>query len=122
MADVEGVAKAFVSHYWTTFDTNRSALAALYNEQSMLTFQNQKFQGQQAILQKLQALPFGECKHRIVSCDAQPSVSGGILVFITGELIAEGENRPLRFSQVFHLAPNEGSFYVTNDMFSLQYG
>jgi len=111
-----------VDHYYRTFDTNRSGLAGLYTDQSIMTFQSQKFQGQQQIVEKLSALPFSSCQHRIVSFDAQPSVSGGILVFVTGEILPEGESHPLRFSQVFHLAPMNNSFVVTNDMFALAYG
>jgi len=39
------------------------------------------------ILQKLTTLPFQACQHRVSSLDAQPSVGGGILVFVTGQLL-----------------------------------
>jgi len=88
----------------------------------MLTFEGQKFQGSQAIAQKLAALPFAQCKVQPSSMDFQPSVSGGILVFVTGNIITEGESNPLKFSQVFHLMPVNNSFVVTNDLFRLNYG
>ncbi|KAI3428575.1 hypothetical protein D9Q98_007397 [Chlorella vulgaris] len=119
MADPEAVAKAFTDHYYNTFDTARANLASLYQEQSMLTFEGQKFQGMQAILSKLTSLSFQQCKHHVVSLDAQPSVSGGILIFVTGQLLPEGESNPLKFSQTFHLAPVGGSFVITNDLFRL---
>ncbi|PSC70930.1 Nuclear transport factor 2 [Micractinium conductrix] len=122
MADPEAVAKAFTDHYYATFDTARNNLAGLYQDQSMLTFEGQKFQGTQAILQKLTSLPFQQCKHHISSLDAQPSLSGGVLVFVTGQLLPEGETNPLKFSQTFHLAPVGGSYVVTNDLFRLNYG
>ena len=53
----------------------------------MLTFEGQKFQGSQAIAQKLAALPFAQCKVQPSSMDFQPSVSGGVLVFVTGNII-----------------------------------
>lgn len=77
-------------------------------------------------------------------------MSGGLLVFVIGEILPEGEHHALRFSQVtggpgalpahcalnapllefltlcspqvFHLAPMNNSFIVTNDMFTLNYG
>jgi hypothetical protein len=73
-------------------------------------------------MQKLGALPFANCQHRVASLDAQPSVGGGILVFVTGQLLPEGETNPLKFSQAFHLVPVGGSFVVTNDLFRLNYG
>lgn len=79
--------QAFTDHYYNTFDTNRPALAGLYQEQSMLTFEGQKFAGQGAITQKLTSLPFQQCQHRVVSLDAQPSVSQGVNIFVTGQLI-----------------------------------
>ncbi|PRW44426.1 Nuclear transport factor 2 [Chlorella sorokiniana] len=121
-ADPESVAKAFTDHYYATFDTARTNLAGLYQDQSMLTFEGQKFQGTQAIMGKLTSLPFQACKHHISSLDAQPSLSGGVLVFVTGQLLPEGETNPLKFSQTFHLAPVGGSFVVTNDLFRLNYG
>ena len=34
----------------------------------------------------------------------------------------EGETRPCKFSQVFHLMPAGASWFVFNDMFRLNYG
>lgn len=42
-------AQAFTDHYYATFDTARPNLAGLYQDQSMLTFEGQKFQGTQAV-------------------------------------------------------------------------
>lgn len=79
--------QAFTDHYYSTFDGNRAGLAGLYQEQSLLTFEGQKFVGSQQIMEKLGGLPFQSCQHRVVSLDSQPSVGGGILVFVTGQLI-----------------------------------
>jgi hypothetical protein len=38
-------AQAFTDHYYATFDSNRQALVGLYQEQSFLTFEGQKFAG-----------------------------------------------------------------------------
>eukprot|EP00884_Botryococcus_braunii_P013480 jgi/Botrbrau1/22132/Bobra.0206s0056.1 len=121
MADPNQVAKAFVEHYYKTFDTNRGALAGLYQADGILTFEGQQYQGQAQIAGKLTSLPFAACQHHVSSADAQPSLSGGIIVFVTGQLLTEGESNPLKFSQVFHLAPVGGSFAVTNDLFRLNY-
>lgn len=121
MADPDAVAKAFTDHYYNTFDTNRSGLTGLYQDQSLLSFEGQKFQGSQQIMQKLTTLPFQQCKHHVSSIDAQPSIGGGLIVFVTGQLLPEGETNPLKFSQTFHLMPTGGSYVVTNDLFRLNY-
>ncbi|KAL7148848.1 hypothetical protein ABFS83_05G001200 [Erythranthe nasuta] len=121
--DPEAVSKAFVEHYYSTFDTNRGGLGSLYQESSMLTFEGQKFQGSQNITGKLTSLPFQQCQHHISTVDFQPSGPvGGMLVFVSGNLQLSGEQHALKFSQMFHLMPTpQGSFYVLNDIFRLNY-
>ncbi|GFP88391.1 nuclear transport factor 2 [Phtheirospermum japonicum] len=121
--DPDAVAKAFVNHYYTTFDTDRANLANLYQETSMLSFEGQKFQGAQSITAKLTSLAFQQCQHQISTVDCQPSgPAGGVLVFVSGNLQLGGEQHPLKFSQMFHLIPTpQGSFYVLNDIFRLNY-
>uniref|UniRef100_A0A061SAF1 Nuclear transport factor 2 n=1 Tax=Tetraselmis sp. GSL018 TaxID=582737 RepID=A0A061SAF1_9CHLO len=122
MASPDEVAKAFVGHYYQTFATNRDALVSLYQEQSKLTWEGQQFLGAQAIVQKFKALPFQNVRHDISVVDAQPSPSGGITLMVNGKLLAEGEQHPLQFSQMFHLMPINNSFVVTNEIFRLCYG
>ncbi|CAN6975724.1 unnamed protein product [Brassica rapa subsp. trilocularis] len=121
--DPDAVAKAFVEHYYSTFDNNRIGLGGLYQEASMLTFEGQKIQGVQSIVAKLTSLPFQQCKHNISTVDCQPSgPASGMLVFVSGNLQLAGEEHALKFSQMFHLMPTpQGSFYVFNDIFRLNY-
>ncbi|CAL1358399.1 unnamed protein product [Linum trigynum] len=120
--DPDTVAKAFVEHYYSTFDTNRAGLVGLYQDGSMLTFEGQKIQGAQNIAAKLTSLPFEQCKHSITTVDCQPSgPAGGMVVFVSGNLQLAGEQHPLKFSQMFHLMPTQGSFFVFNDIFRLNY-
>mmetsp|Transcript_12376 Transcript_12376/g.31436 ORF Transcript_12376/g.31436 Transcript_12376/m.31436 type:complete len:127 (-) Transcript_12376:63-443(-) len=125
MADFEGIAKAFIDHYYKTFDTpgGRGQLSALYQEQSMLTWEGQKLQGAAQIVNKLSSLPFQQCKHHVSTMDSQPAgQTGGIIVSVTGQLLVDGEQHPLKFSQVFQLMPSpQGSYYVLNDIFRLNY-
>ncbi|KAK4477311.1 hypothetical protein RD792_016527 [Penstemon davidsonii] len=152
--DPDAVAKAFVEHYYSTFDANRAGLANLYQEGSMLTFEGQKIMGSPNIVAKLTSLPFQQCQHQITTVDCQPSgPAGGMLVFVSGNLQLAGEQHALKFSQeekiekksseseylitlyhltslccycfgsqMFHLMPTpQGSFYVLNDIFRLNY-
>ncbi|KQJ99134.1 nuclear transport factor 2 [Brachypodium distachyon] len=121
--DPDAVAKAFVQHYYQTFDANRGALVGLYQDGSMLTFEGDKFLGSAAIAGKLGSLPFQQCHHKIDTVDCQPSgPQGGVLVFVSGAITTGPGEHPLKFSQMFHLLPAGGSFYVQNDMFRLNYG
>ncbi|XP_009769270.1 nuclear transport factor 2B [Nicotiana sylvestris] len=120
----EMVGRAFVDHYYNLFDNDRSSIGTLYQPSSMLSFEGQKLQGSEDISAKLNALPFGQCRHAISTIDSQPSsFSGGVIVFVSGSIQLLGEDYPLRFSQMFHLIPTmEGSFFVQNDIFRLNYG
>ncbi|XP_024388404.1 nuclear transport factor 2B [Physcomitrium patens] len=121
--DLDTLSRMFVEHYYNTFDTSRETLAVWYQEQSMLTFEGNKTQGAEAISDKLNALGFQQCKHNISTVDCQLSgPSGGVIVFVTGNLQLPDEEHLLKFSQMFHLIPTlEGSFYIFNDMFRLNY-
>lgn len=81
-----GVVQAFVAHYYNVFDTNRQGLAALFQPTSMMTFEGEKFQGPEAIVGKLMKLQFAQCRHVTNIIDAQPTPSGGVLVFCTGNI------------------------------------
>ncbi len=94
------VGKAFVSHYYSIFDSNRANLQGLYQDVSMLTFEGDKIQGAAAIGQKLTSLPFQSVTHDVVSVDSQPAAGNGVLVFVCGNLKVDGSENPMKFSQV----------------------
>eukprot|EP00460_Paracercomonas_marina_P001684 EW706611.1.p2 GENE.EW706611.1~~EW706611.1.p2 ORF type:complete len:134 (+),score=45.68 EW706611.1:47-448(+) len=123
--NINTIGQAFVRHYYTLFDTDRSKLANLYQNTSKLTFEGTFFQGAAAIIGKLTALNFKKVVHSIKSVDCQPSGCGGIIVFCCGDLkLDDGEN-PVKFAQTFHLMPTDASaknFWVHNDIFRLNYG
>ena len=55
--------QAFTDHYYTTFDSNRANVTPLYSDQAVLTFNdNTPVIGQQAVSQKLGALPFQQVR------------------------------------------------------------
>ncbi|KAG4406750.1 hypothetical protein JTP64_004134 [Candida tropicalis] len=120
--DFNAVATEFTTFYYNQFDSDRSQLGNLYRNESMLTFETSQLQGARDIVEKLTSLPFQKVAHRISTLDAQPaSPNGDILVMVTGELLIDEEQNPQRYSQVFHLIPDAGSYYVFNDIFRLNY-
>ncbi|ORY62491.1 uncharacterized protein BCR38DRAFT_438839 [Pseudomassariella vexata] len=118
----EDIAKQFVTFYYSQFDQDRKALSALYRDGSMLTFESSAVLGVNSIVEKLSGLPFEKVKHQVATLDAQPSVNGGVLVLVTGQLLVDEEQRPMNYTQTFHLVAEGGSYYVFNDIFKLVYG
>ena len=120
----EEVAKQFISFYYDTFDQDRNNLAALYREQSMLTFESSSVLGAGSIVEKLVSLPFQKVKHQVSTLDAQPGVNdGNVIILVTGQLLVDEEQRPMNYTQAFQLVrdPN-GQYFVFNDVFKLVYG
>mmetsp|Transcript_12491 Transcript_12491/g.27256 ORF Transcript_12491/g.27256 Transcript_12491/m.27256 type:complete len:131 (+) Transcript_12491:97-489(+) len=119
--------EAFVGHYYNNFDANRANLMGLYRDSSMLTFEGEQHMGAQQIVKKLVELPFQKVIHQIGTIDCQPTNANpnGIIVFVSGNLAVDDSEHPLKFSQTFHLMPdqgNPGQFWVHNDLFRLNYG
>mmetsp|Transcript_8756 Transcript_8756/g.14563 ORF Transcript_8756/g.14563 Transcript_8756/m.14563 type:complete len:124 (-) Transcript_8756:123-494(-) len=119
----DDIANAFVNHYYTTLDTNPTALGSLYSPQSVLTFEGNKFEGPDAIMNKYVSL--GKVSHNIpmLTKDVQLSTSNSaMLIFVTGQLKIGEEGNPLLFSHVFQLvATGPGAYYVHNEIFRLIY-
>ncbi|CAH7667381.1 nuclear transport factor 2 [Phakopsora pachyrhizi] len=118
------IASQFVQFYYQQFDSDRSQLASLYRDQSMLSFEGGEFGGATNIVNKLRELPFKKVAHQVQTLDAQPSTPGsnGLVVLVTGTLIVDDEATPLKFSQSFHLVKDGSTFFVLNDLFRLVYG
>ncbi|KAG0291460.1 Nuclear transport factor 2 [Linnemannia gamsii] len=121
MADINAVAQQFVTYYYQTFDANRAGLGPLYRPNSMLSFEGAQTQGADAVVEKLASLPLDGLRHNVSTMDAQPA-DGGVLVLVTGQLLASGESNPQFFTQNFLLKPDGGSYYIQNDIFRLVYG
>ncbi|ESK94268.1 nuclear transport factor 2 [Moniliophthora roreri MCA 2997] len=124
MADINSIATQFTNFYYQTFDSNRANLSSLYRPESMLSWEGTPIQGVQAIVEKLTTLPFEKVQHKVLTRDAQPSSPSvaSLICSVTGLLIVDDSPNPLQFSQVFHLIPDGGSYYVLNDIFRLNYG
>ncbi|KZS98903.1 nuclear transport factor 2 [Sistotremastrum niveocremeum HHB9708] len=116
MSGPDAIAKQFVDFYYNQFDNDRSQLASLYRESSMLSWESSPFQGSTAIVEKLTTLPFQKVLHKVSTIDAQPSSP------TVASLLVDDSEHPLQFSQVFQLIPDGGSYYVLNDIFRLIYG
>ncbi|KII89267.1 hypothetical protein PLICRDRAFT_698354 [Plicaturopsis crispa FD-325 SS-3] len=124
MADINSIAKQFTDFYYTTFDSNRAGLQNLYRDVSFLSWEGTPIQGATNISEKLTNLPFEKVQHKVTTLDAQPSspTIASLIVSVTGLLVVDDSTNALQFSQVFQLIPDNGSYYVLNDIFRLNYG
>jgi hypothetical protein len=116
------VGRQFVEHYYNTFDSARGNLAVLYTDASMLSYEGEQFMGVHPIMGKLGSMP--SIRHKIVTFDAQPTFNNGILAFVSGDLIIDGNvEQPMKFAQTFHLCVGgQSGYYCHNDLFRLNYG
>ncbi|KAF9908799.1 Nuclear transport factor 2 [Linnemannia zychae] len=121
MADITTVAEQFVNFYYQQFDQDRNGLLPLYRPTSMLSFEGTQTLGANDIVEKLVSLPLGALRHQVATKDAQPA-ENGILILVSGQLLAGDETNPQFFTQTFLLKPDGGSFYIQNDVFRLVYG
>lgn len=117
------IGQNFCQHYYNKFDSNRADLQSLYTAESMLTFEEESVIGVNDIMKKLLSLTFTKVRHVIVKADYQPNpFNNGVIVFVTGDLFIDDNTNPLKFAQVFHLAPYCDSYIIVNDMFRLNIG
>ncbi|KAM5542635.1 hypothetical protein V8D89_003596 [Ganoderma adspersum] len=123
MADIQSIAKQFTDFYYSTFDTNRAGLQSLYRDVSMLSWEGTPLVGASNITEKIVSLPFQKVQHKVTTLDAQPSspTLASLIVSVTGLLVVDDSPNPLQYSQIFHLIPDGGSYYVYNDIFRLNY-
>ncbi|CAH1269698.1 NUTF2 [Branchiostoma lanceolatum] len=112
------VGRQFVEFYYKVFDENRSGLAPLYRQPSMMTFEGVQLIGAEAIMQKLIALPFQKVQHVVTTVDCQPMLDGGVLVMVVGQLKTD-DDPPHGFSQTFVLKNDGSNWFIFSDLFRL---
>eukprot|EP00026_Physarum_polycephalum_P020485 Phypoly_transcript_23086.p1 GENE.Phypoly_transcript_23086~~Phypoly_transcript_23086.p1 ORF type:complete len:129 (+),score=27.61 Phypoly_transcript_23086:69-455(+) len=124
--DFQNIANSFVQHYYNAFDggiQTRQGLAQLYRPESMLTWESTQVQGSANIIAQLTKQEIANVRHNVTSTDAQPTPNNGVLVLVTGNLAIDNQfDKPMLFSQTFHLQPipgQAGGFFVFNDIFRL---
>ncbi|RUS86860.1 hypothetical protein EGW08_005397 [Elysia chlorotica] len=119
----DAIGQEFVRHYYNVFDDKmkRETIAAMYHPtEALLTFEGQQFQGVAAIQDKMKAIPLDNMIRQCTTIDCQPTVDGGVLVTVIGQLKNNAENdKVMGFTQTFVLKPGNGSFFIHHDIFRL---
>ena len=121
MTDFASVGQQFVNHYYSSFK-DKAALAGLYTDQSLLTYEGEQFMGVEAIMGKLSGLPNIDFDATNAVTDFQPSVNEGIFAMINCSMAIDG-GQPLRFTQTFLLQKGGASgYFIQNEVFRLSLG
>ncbi|KAG5485673.1 hypothetical protein GH5_06955 [Leishmania sp. Ghana 2012 LV757] len=115
----QDVGAGFVQHYYTFFSAQRNQLAGIYRPSTLLTWQTEQVQGVDAIMARFASLGFAEAAFKQDNIDCQPSMSGGVIVVVNGEVKLKDEQHSLKFNDVFHLALENGQWYVSNQIFNI---
>lgn len=123
--DTNEIGKVFIEHYYSTFDNNRMQMASLYEDTSMMTFENKKYMGKKQIMNKLcNGIAFQKIKHYPQTLDVQPSGADGLVIMCTGELKVDEEQNRLKYGQMFHILATDDTYQrwiLHNDIFRLNY-
>ena len=85
----------------------------------MLTFEGNQIMGRERIAAKFASLTFQSISHQVTVVDSQPTLDGGVIVSVMGQLKTDDD--PVHtFTHVFILQvePN-GGFTVRHDIFRL---
>lgn len=70
----------------------------------------------QAINDQIMSFDYENSKIQILTADSQASYKNGVVTLVTGLLTVKDGER-MRFSQSFFLVPQNGSYFVLNDVF-----
>ena len=115
--NINDVATSFLNTYYSTMMNSRDQLINFYTDNSMLTYEGKNFAGLKEIKEKIESFSFKSINFNFSEYDLQPSpYPSGLVIFVTGTLQMDGENT-FNFAHCFQLLPNNGSYYVHNEMF-----
>ncbi|CAF0812586.1 unnamed protein product [Didymodactylos carnosus] len=118
---VKDVGKAFIQHYYQTFDTgSRESVAALYEPSvGRMDFNGAKTAvGVAEITERLRSYTFTTINHTVSTIDIQQTYDNGILIVVTGMLRADND-QPMQFTETFLLKGANNSWFVVNNFFRL---
>lgn len=119
------IASEFIRAYYNALSNEPSSLYAFYEEDSKFSRYDESSiqdtaaaQGQLAIHESVQSIPYAGCKVRIETTDSHDSAFGSVIVIVTGIIVLNGQ-APRTFVQTFLLQPvvsGSPHFYVRNDI------
>lgn len=117
------VGNAFVNQYYNVLHQSPHVVHRFYTDESKLSRAEAGPNGtvdtvvtQAGIHEKVMSMDYGDIRAEIKTVDSQESLSGSVLVMVSGSLSSQSRAKR-NFVQTFFLAPQEKGYYVLNDMF-----
>ncbi|KAJ7971072.1 ras GTPase-activating protein-binding protein 2-like [Quillaja saponaria] len=115
------VGNAFVEQYYHILHNSPELVHRFYEDTSVLSRPDSNgmmtsVMTMQGINEKVLSLNFKDFKIEIKTADAQKSYEEGVTVLVTGCLTGK-DNLRRKFAQLFFLAPQDGGYFVLNDVF-----
>ena len=125
MSEAQAFADAFVNWYFQNFNENKEALADVYGEGTLITFQDFQISGVNQrgvlnIMDRFLSPGLQGMTMRAVTITAQPSVEGTALICVQGNCrMSPDEAEELPFYEIFIIGRTEaGGFQIINQVFS----
>lgn len=130
--DPSGMGKGFVEQYYKVYAAGRAGLAGLYRPHSVLVVEGQRYEGRDAIMQKLTMTenrvekdkvvdkPMASGQHKMGTLDAV-QLPDCVVVLVTGMMLLHGETNAIAFAQAFQLMRDASGPYVSNEVFMFNY-
>ncbi|XWS23087.1 hypothetical protein CRYUN_Cryun29cG0091400 [Craigia yunnanensis] len=120
-SDPQGIGNAFVQQFYTVLHNDPTQAYKFYLDLSVLSRPGpdgvmKSVTSVKDINELILSLDYQSYKAEISFVDAQFSIANGLVVLVTGSLIGKNDVRG-KFTQSFFLAPQEGGYYVLNDVF-----
>uniref|UniRef100_A0A0D6R0U5 NTF2 domain-containing protein n=1 Tax=Araucaria cunninghamii TaxID=56994 RepID=A0A0D6R0U5_ARACU len=111
----------FVAQYYNVLQQQPEYVHQFYTDISTMSRMDRDKQeiatGMMEIHNCVMSLNYTGCCIEIKSADVQDSLSGGVLVMVTGSIQRRDRDAKKNFVQTFFLAPQEKGYYVLNDIF-----
>ncbi|KAK6251948.1 hypothetical protein QUC31_013668 [Theobroma cacao] len=120
-SDPQMIGNAFVKQFYTILHKEPAQAYKFYLDLSVLSRPGpdgvmKTVTSLKEINELLLSLDYQSYRAEISFADAQFSYANGLIVLVTGFLIGKNDVRR-KFTQSFFLAPQDGGYYVSNDVF-----
>lgn len=125
--ELQRFARAFVDWYYGKFNTNKEEVLGLYNESSLVTFQEKQYSGTNQMTNKLWIEETITSPYLIQMTKTpspfftiQPSIGNTVLISVQGNCrMTPEEAEEIGFFEIFLVAQVEGGgFVILNQIFS----
>ncbi|VVA91234.1 unnamed protein product [Arabis nemorensis] len=121
LVDPHIVGNVFVQKYYNHLYEKPAEVHKFYHEDSVLGRPGSdgemvSVKSLKAVDEQIMSFDYENSKIQILTADSQASYKNGVLTLVTGLLTVKDGER-MRFSQSFFLVPQNGSYFVLNDVF-----